>query len=233
MINIQHLSAKASCGNLPNRERIQQLEGTDLKVTDINVAEHRVPTSGLPVHEQFLERWSPRAMTGQSLQENELLTLMEAARWAPSCYNAQPWRFAYVANGSAGWQDLLATLVPGNQAWAARAAALIAVISRQAFEHNDASAPTHAFDAGAAWMSLALQAQAMGLVAHGMRGFELESARQCLRVPELYDLQAIIAVGHPGRVEDLAEAYQERELPSGRKTLEEIAFSRSFEMLTS
>ena len=183
------------------------------------------------MHEQFLDRWSPRAMTGQSLQESELLTLMEAARWAPSCFNAQPWRFAYVANGSAGWQDLLATLVPGNQAWAARAGALIAVVSRTEFEHNGASAPTHAFDAGAAWMSLALQASAMGLVAHGMRGFDLQAARDCLRIPELYDLQAIIAVGYPGRVEDLADAYQERELPSSRKALAEIAFAGGFELL--
>ena len=202
-----------------------------MNVSDINVTGHRQATSGLSVHQQFLERWSPRAMTGQSLQEVELLTLVEAARWAPSCFNAQPWRFAYLANGSAGWQELQATLVPGNQAWAAQAGALIAVISRREFEHNSASAPTHAFDAGAAWMSLALQASAMGLVAHGMRGFDAEAACRCLNVPELYDLQAIIAVGHPGRVEDLAEAYQEREVPSGRKALDEIAFAGGFQQL--
>ena len=203
-----------------------------MNVSDIKVAEHRDATAGLSVDQRFLDRWSPRAMTGQSLQESELLTLVEAARWAPSCFNAQPWRFAYVANGSSGWQELLATLVPGNQAWAARAGALIAVISRREFEHNGASAPTHAFDAGAAWMSLALQASAMGLVAHGMRGFELDAARNCLQVPDLYELQAIIAVGHPGRVEDLADAYQDRELPSGRKALAEIAYAGSFEQLT-
>ena len=202
-----------------------------MNVSDINVAQHREATSGLSVDQRFLDRWSPRAMTGQSLQDTELLTLVEAARWAPSCFNAQPWRFAYVANSSPGWQELLATLVPGNQAWAQRAGALIAVISRKEFEHNGASAPTHAFDAGAAWMSLALQASAMGLVAHGMRGFDLDAARDCLKVPQLYELQAIIAVGHPGRVEDLADAYQERELPSGRKTLVEIAFAGGFERL--
>jgi nitroreductase len=204
-----------------------------VNVSEIIAVEHRQATTGLDADGQFIERWSPRAMTGQSLDEKAVLTLLEAARWAPSCFNAQPWRFAYVLNQGAGFTGLLETLVPGNQLWAAQAAALIAIISRREFEHNDASAPTHAFDAGAAWMSLALQAQAMGLVAHGMRGFDMDPAREVLQVPEIYDLQAIIAVGHPGRVEDLAEAYQDRETPSGRKALSEIAFAGNFSALQS
>jgi nitroreductase len=204
-----------------------------VNVSEISPSQHREATAVLETDEQFIQRWSPRAMTGQSLDENEVLTLLEAARWAPSCFNAQPWRFAYALNQGAEFAGLLETLVPGNQLWAAQSAALIAVISRREFEHNDASAPTHAFDAGAAWMSLALQAQAKGLVAHGMRGFDMDAARAALQVPEIYDLQAIIAVGHPGRVEDLAEAYQDREIPSGRKSLAEIAFSGGFSELQS
>lgn len=204
-----------------------------MNVSEIIAAEHRQATTGLDADGQFIDRWSPRAMTGQSLDEKEVLTLLEAARWAPSCFNAQPWRFAYALNQGAEFTGLLETLVPGNQLWAAQAAVLIAVISRREFEHNDASAPTHAFDAGAAWMSLALQVRAKGLVAHGMRGFDMDAARQALQVPEIYDLQAIIAVGHPGRVEDLAEAYQDRETPSGRKALAEIAFAGDFAKLQS
>ncbi len=208
-------------------------QGIKVNVSEIAAAEHREVTPGLEIGDEFLQRWSPRAMTGQSLADNQLLALLEAARWAPSCFNAQPWRFAYAANQGASFAGLLETLVPGNQLWAAQAAALIAVISRREFEHNDATAPTHAFDAGAAWMSLALQAQAMGLVAHGMRGFDMDAARAALLVPEIYDLHAIVAVGHPGRIEDLAEAYQERESPSGRKALEEIAFAGDFSALSS
>lgn len=202
-----------------------------MNVSEIAASEHREATAGVKADEQFMQRWSPRAMTGQSLNETQMLSLLEAARWAPSCFNAQPWRFAYTLNQGAEFPRLLETLVPGNQLWAAQAAALVAVISRREFEHNDASAPTHAFDAGAAWMSLALQAQALGLVAHGMRGFDMDAARDALQVPEIYDLQAIIAIGHPGRVEDLAEAYQDRETPSGRKALSEIAFSGDFSTL--
>ena len=119
----------------------------------------------------------------------------------------------------------------GNQAWAQRAAALIAVISRSSYEHNGEPAPTHSFDAGAAWMSIALQSGRMGLVAHGMRGFDVELLERKLQVPEAYRADAVIAIGHPGDIEDLSESQREREKPSDRKSLAEIAFEGSFRTL--
>jgi nitroreductase len=204
-----------------------------VKVTEIDAASVREITPGVAVSPRFPGRWSPRAMAGTALARDEIEALLEAARWAPSCFNAQPWRFAYVLRGSNGWQSLFETLVEGNQAWAQRAGALIAVISRTEYEHNGEPAPTHGFDAGAAWMSLALQAFELGLVAHGMRGFDVEAARLVLAVPDVYEIHAIIAAGHPGDIGDLPEAYQEREKPTPRKALSEIAFEHSFEELKS
>jgi len=183
------------------------------------------------LHPQFRSRWSPRALSGDALTDEDVLTLLEAARWAPSCFNAQPWRFAWVLRNAPGWDPLFGTLVEVNRLWAGRAGALIAVASRTTFEHNGQTAPTQAFDAGAAWMSLALQARHQGLVAHGMRGFDVPAATAALALPVGYDLWALIAVGHPGRREELPEALQARELPSPRKPLAEIAFAGGFHSL--
>ena len=204
-----------------------------MNVADISPQDYRQPTAGLDVDPSFVGRWSPRAMSGQALQETEVRSLLEAARWAPSCFNAQPWRFAYVLRDSDHWAGLFETLLEGNRAWAVNAGALVAIVSRKNYEMNDKPAPTHSFDAGAAWMSLALQARLNGLVAHGMQGFDQDSARMVLQVPDVYDLPAIIAIGYPGDAGCLPGSYQAREQPSPRKPLDEIAFSNSFEGLES
>jgi nitroreductase len=172
-------------------------------------------------------------MDGTALAREQLATLLEAARWAPSCFNAQPWRLAYALRDSEHWDPLFGCLVEGNRVWAERAGALIAVITRSEYERNDKPAPTHSFDGGAAWMSLALQASELGLVAHAMQGFDGDAARRALAVPEVYDLPAIIAVGHPGEIDDLPEGYREREKPSPRKALDEISFEGSFRKMPS
>jgi len=199
-----------------------------MNVADIDALETRQITPGTNPDAGFVGRWSPRAMAGTAISEAELRTLLEAARWAPSCFNAQPWRFAYALRDTEHWQPLFDTLVEGNQAWARNAGALIAVIARTEYEHNGKRAVTHEFDTGAAWMSLALQARHLGLIAHGMLGFDAAALRSALRVPDLYTTPAVIAVGHPGNLEDLPEGYREREVPSARKPLEEIAFIGDF-----
>lgn len=204
-----------------------------MNVSEIDTTAVREVTPNTQVDPIFVNRWSPRAMSGQPLTDAQLVTLLEAARWAPSCFNAQPWRFAHALRDTPHWQPVFATLVEGNQAWAEHASALIAVISRSEYEHNGSPAPTHSFDAGAAWMSLSLQATRLGLVAHGMQGFDQVAARAALQVPEVYDLPAIIAVGYPGVLEDLPENYREREVPSARKSLDEIAFAGNFAELRS
>jgi len=166
----------------------------------------------------FLDRWSPRAMSGEELTDEELLTLLEAARWAPSSMNNQPWRVLYAPRGSSHWPLFFDLLVDSNKVWCARAAALLVVVSKITFESGK-PCRTHSYDSGAAWMSLALQGSLMGLVVHGMQGFDYDRARTALNIPEGYQVEAMAAVGRPGRVEDLPEQLQSRETPSERRPL--------------
>lgn len=194
--------------------------------TEIEISNYRKPDHDIkPI---LFRRWSPRAMSGEQISEQELMTLFEAARWAPSSYNAQPWRFLYARRGTANWDRYFDLMVEFNQSWTKHAAVLMVVVSRKTFEWNDQAAPTHSFDAGAAWQNLALQGSTMGLVVHGMQGFDYEKARVALNVPEDFQVDAMIAVGKPGKREDLPEHLQEREQPSDRKPVAEIAIEGGF-----
>lgn len=193
-----------------------------MNTLDIDVFTTRTAQAG--ANEQFIRRWSPRAMSGEALERDELNQLFEAARWAPSCFNSQPWRFIYALKDGAHWAGHLGLLMDMNQVWAQHASALIAVVSKKTFEHNGKPAPTASFDTGSAWMSMALQAQQMGLVTHGMWGFHHDQAPAVLGLSEDFQVEAMVAVGKPGNVEDLVEPYAEREVPSARKALNELAF---------
>lgn len=178
-----------------------------------------------PIDPQFLTRWSPRSFTDTAMTEAQMLALLEAARWAPSASNQQPVRFAYGLRGDAGFAAIHDGLMGFNKVWADKAAALIVIASKPTTEKDgEASAnPWHAFDAGAAWMSLALQAQAMGLVAHAMGGFEADVLAPALGLPEGHVLQAVVAVGTQGDAGALPEKYQAREQPSARRPVSEVA----------
>jgi nitroreductase len=180
------------------------------------------------VDELFLDRWSPRAMSGEPLTDDELLTLFEAARWAPSSYNNQPWRILYARRGAEHWDAFLGLLVEGNRAWAKYAAALLLFVSKETFDFNGQPYPTHSFDTGAAWENLALQATMRGLVTHGMQGFDYERARTELNVPEGFRVEAMVAVGRPGDPSTLPEALRAREKPNDRKPLSEITCEGPF-----
>ncbi len=183
-----------------------------------------------PVDPQFPARWSPRAFTDATLTEAEVLTLLEAARWAPSAMNVQPWRFVWALRGEEGFAAIVASLAPGNQLWAPKAAALLVLASRTTRSTDSGEVPfaTHAFDSGSAWVSLALQAQQTGLAAHAMGGFDHEVLAKAINLPEGHALHAVIAVGHPGPAEILPEALQSREAPSPRKPIEELAHRAKF-----
>jgi nitroreductase len=198
-----------------------------MNTAEIDAANRRQPTTQ-GVERAFLRRWSPRAMSGESLTDDEITTLFEAARWAPSCANAQPWRFIYARRDSEHWPRMYDLLSAGNKNWCGQAAMLVLVTARSAFERHDGYSPTHQFDAGAAWMSLALQASAMRLVAHGMRGFDADRARAAFAIPELYTILAMIAVGRPGEIDTLPEDLRRKEQPSGRKPLGEIVCEGAF-----
>ncbi len=176
-----------------------------------------------PIEDILWQRWSPRAMNGEVISQDDLNRLLEAARWAPSAYNDQPWLFLYSFKDDEFWPDFFALLNEGNQAWCVRAGALLVVASRKNFEYNQQPNRTHAFTTGSAWQNLALQAAAMGLVAHGMSGFDYDEAAKLLHLPEDYTVEAMIALGHHGDPKDLGEKMASVEAPSPRKTISEIS----------
>lgn len=176
----------------------------------------------------FINRWSPRAMSGEEIGPDIVMALFEAARWAPSSFNNQPWRFIFARRGGEHWDLFFDLLTAQNKVWAGKAAVLVVVASKKTFDHNGKPARTHSFDTGAAWQNLALQGTAMGLVVHGMQGFDYDAARERLGIPEDHQVEAMIAVGRPGRKEDLPPELQEREFPSSRKGLEETVFEGRF-----
>jgi nitroreductase len=175
-----------------------------------------------PIESLFLKRWSPRAMSGESISDEEMLSLFEAARWAPSTYNEQEWRFLYAQRETPQWPAFFDLLMEANQVWCKNAALLVVVLARKVFSRNGKPNPVHVFDAGAAWENLALQGAAMGLVVHGMSGFDFDNARAALNVPDDYAVCAMIAIGRPGNEADLPQQLREREEPSDRKPVGEI-----------
>ena len=176
----------------------------------------------------FLNRWSPRAMSGEPIGEEALRSLFEAARWAPSANNNQPWRFVYARRDTPHWQPFFDLLADLNRVWAVRAAALVVVVSKTTFDHNGKFSRTHSYDAGAAWENLALQGSLKGLVVHGMQGFDYDRARELLKLPDGYQVEAMAAIGKPGKRESLPEKYREREFPSDRKKVSEIVMEGFF-----
>lgn len=180
-----------------------------------------------PVHPMFTERWSPRSFTGEAMAQETLLSLFEAARWAPSASNMQPWRFLYGHAGTPAFQSILDGLVPFNQGWAKNASALVVVLSKTtsvAPGQTEAKPnPWHSFDAGSAWMSLALQAHHLGYITHGMGGFDGPKLRAALAIPADVAVECVVAVGKRGDKAVLPEGLQARELPNDRLPLAQIA----------
>jgi nitroreductase len=184
--------------------------------------------SDYAIEEIILNRWSPRAMSGEEISDAELMPLFEAARWAPSSYNEQPWRFIYAKRGTKYWDIFLNLLVPFNQEWAKNASVLVVIISKKNFTHNNQYSVTHSFDAGAAWQNLALQASANGLVTHGMGGFDYARAAKELGISDEYQVEAMVAIGKPGNTKNLPDYMQKQETPSGRKPVSELVFEGKF-----
>jgi nitroreductase len=161
-------------------------------------------------------------MSGAPVDREALLTLLEAARWAPSGGNGQPWRFVWARRGTPDFAALLAALVPGNREWAHAAGALVLLAARTVRDDGKPAASA-AFDAGAAWMALALQGTLSGLVVHAMGGFEKAAARAAAALPDGVEPQVVIAVGHPGSPDALPERLRDREAPSERLPLSALA----------
>lgn len=186
-----------------------------------------------PINPLFVDRWSPRAFDASPISQEQLHALLEAARWAPSAHNAQPWRFVYALRDSAEWPAFLDLLIANNQRWAANASVLLIVLSKRSFQApgKDAPAPlgSHAFDAGAAWASLALQAAHDGLATHAMGGFDRERARALLGVPADYDIHVAVAIGRRAERDSLPDDLRAREQPNQREPLQRLAAAGRFD----
>ncbi|WP_306146443.1 MULTISPECIES: nitroreductase family protein [unclassified Roseibium] len=187
-----------------------------------------------PVDDLFLKRWSPRAFDGAPMPEADLKTILEAARWAPSAFNTQPWRFVYALRGDAEFERLYALLDDFNGSWAVGASALVFVISDSLVDGVSEDGPVpaifHAFDAGGAWAQAALQATLLGYHTHAMAGLRRDQAHEVLGLPERLKVHVAFAIGRRGDAEQLTPELQQQERPSGRRPLSEIAFHGRFEL---
>lgn len=178
--------------------------------------------SDYPIQSIILNRWSPRSMTGENLSDEELFPLFEAARWAPSSYNNQPWRFLYVKRNTPRWESLFDLLIDFNKQWCVNAAVLGITYANPIFEKTKKPSVTYALDTGAAWENLCLEGTARGLVVHGMQGFNYEEAQKL--IPEEHVVLAMFAIGKRAPKENLSQEMQAKEIPSPRKKISEFAF---------
>ncbi|MGE4305135.1 MAG: nitroreductase family protein [Novosphingobium sp.] len=183
-----------------------------------------------PIEQLFIDRWSPRSFADEPVADEVLASAFEAARWAPSAHNGQPWRFVVARRGDAAWGDFLSFLMPFNRDWAEHASALIAIISAQTIERRGERSAngSHSFDAGAAWANFAHQALLLGWHTHGIGGFDRESARRLLQVPDDHALEAVVALGRRGPAEALREDLRHRETPNERDPVTSFVFAGRF-----
>lgn len=185
-----------------------------------------------PIDSQFIERWSPRAFTGEALPEYDLRTMFEAARWAPSSSNLQPWRFLYALAGTPDFDRFLALLHEGNRVWAKNAGALVILVSKTTRPVSGTNevvvSRTHSFDTGTAWGYFALEAMRLGWAAHGMAGFDVARTIVDLKIPEDCRPEAAIAIGRRADESLVPEAMRGREVPNGRRPQSDFVFAGEF-----
>ena len=180
-----------------------------------------------PVHDFIRQRWSPRAFADRDVEPEALRSLLEAAQWAPSAFNEQPWAFLVATRGEPEEFDrLLGCLVPGNQTWAKGAPVLMLTAAKLAFDRNGKPNRHARHDLGLAVAQLTLQATSLGLGVHQMAGIDGDKARETYRIPDGWEPVTAVAVGHFGDPESLPEGLRERELgPRSRKPLASFAFA--------
>ena len=173
--------------------------------------------------DEITNRWSPRAFSKEELSMEDVFAVIEAARFAPSCFNEQPWRFI-LAISQDDRAKMISILTESNKIWAANAPVLILVVAKKFFDLDDKENRWSAFDCGTAWGYLSLEAQRRGLITHAMGGFSVAKAREGYDINEKYEPMAVVALGKYGDVESLNEDLKKREHPSTRKETSELLF---------
>lgn len=187
--------------------------------------------SDYPINPLFLERWATRAFDDSVMPKDDLMTILEAAHWAPSSGNSQPWRLIYTPRDSERWDDAVSLLMDGNQVWAKHASVLVFVVSQKTrLNHSgeEVEIGTHSFDSGSAWMSAAMQAKMLGYESHGMAGIHKDRIAAHYAIPENYAVEMAFVLGKHGDVTALPQPLQERDVPSQRLPLGDVAFESSF-----
>lgn len=177
-----------------------------------------------PILKQIQERWSPRAFSKEALSDEEINSILEAARYAPSSFNEQPWRFM-LAKTEDDLKKMQRILMAQNKEWASKAPVLVLVLTKKNFTETNQYNYWHEFDAGCAWGYLSLQAWENGIITHAMGGFDQKAAVELFKIPAEYEPMAVIAIGKADKKENLPEELQKREKPGLRKNLNEIIFS--------
>lgn len=180
------------------------------------------------IHDIIAQRWSPRAYDAtKPVSQTQVISMLEAARWAPSCFGDQPWRLVVCdkTTNPQAWQTAFECLVPGNQVWAQHAPVLILICASNLFTHNQKPNRWAPYDTGAAAENICLQATALGLSAHQMGGFDAAKAQAAFAVPEQFTLMAMMTVGYAAPADTLPDDLREREeAPRTRRPLGELFF---------
>jgi nitroreductase len=190
-------------------------------------------TPQYPIDPLFTRRWSPRAFTGEPIPHETLSTFLEAARWAPSSFNSQPWRFIVGHRDTPAWAPIFDALAEVNRGWAHRASALVVIVSRTQWvppgKTEVEPLRSHSFDAGAAWASIAFQATLSGWHVHGIGGFDRDRVRASLAIPGDHVVDAVVAIGRQGDPSVLTDAQRAREQPNQRHPLASLVAEGRFD----
>lgn len=197
-----------------------------------DLSELNTAKSDSGIHRLVAERWSPYGYSSKPVPSEDLAALFEAASWAASAFNEQPWRYlmASQADDPAGYERLLGCLVPANQAWAKSAPVLALSVVQNNFSRNDKPNRVALHDLGAASATLTLEATARGIAVHQMAGVDVDHARTVCGVPEGFDVAAALAIGYVANPADVDEALRDRDAnPRTRKSLNEYVFSSSWD----
>ncbi|GAA0380862.1 nitroreductase family protein [Paenibacillus motobuensis] len=196
-------------------------------VNQISAEVQATRVSEYPVSPLFLNRWSTRAFSTREVSDQDLYTVLDAAHWAPSSFNDQPWRFI-VAKTEQQRSVFHQFINEFNLTWVSTAPVLIVVASDKLRDNGDPNG-AHAFDAGAAWASMAIQATLLGMVTHALGGIDRHKARHLLNIPDNFEIHALIALGYHGDKSLLPEGIQQREVPNGRRPLNELVYEGKIE----
>lgn len=181
------------------------------------------------IQSSLQERWSPRAFANKPVETEKIQSVFEAARWAASAFNEQPWRFLVGTNNDETYKNILLTLIEWNQQWAQQAPVLVLNVAKRTFSHNGVNSVTFKYDLGQSVANMAIEIVHQGLISHQMSGFDPEKARELFNIPDDFQAISVIAIGYYGDIAKLPADFAEIESkPRTRKKFNELVFSDTF-----